>query len=158
MFSRKLIHCITALTVAMSSLAPSISQAIAVASDAQGLTMEICIADGSKLAIDLQTDGKSEVMLDCPYCVAQTPLAIPLLTDLQFQAPISFVVIPPLYFQSPKPLFAWVKLPPTLRLTILNSCVVDTSSSNRFLYHHLIMIRNEYERIAYFYTDHRCSC
>ena len=106
MFSRKLIHCITALTVAMSSLAPSISQAIA-----QGLTMEICIADGSKLAIDLQTDGKSEVMLDCPYCVAQTPLAIPLLTDLQFQAPISFVVIPPLYFQFPKPLFAWVKLP-----------------------------------------------
>ena len=111
MFSRQLIHCITALTVAMGSLAPSISQAIAVASDAQGLTMEICIADGSKLAIDLQTDGKSEVMLDCPYCVAQTPLAIPLLTDLQFQAPISFVVIPPLYFQSPKPLFAWVKLP-----------------------------------------------
>ena len=72
MFSRKLIHCITALTVAMSSLAPSLSQAIAVAADAQGLTMEICIADGSKLAIDLQTDGKSEVMLDCPYCVAQT--------------------------------------------------------------------------------------
>jgi len=78
MFSRKLIHYITALTVAMSSLAPSISQAIAVASDAQGLTMEICIADGGKLAIDLQTDGKSAVMLDCPYCVAQTPVAIPL--------------------------------------------------------------------------------
>jgi len=43
MFSRKLIHYITALTVAMSSLAPSISQAIAVASDAQGLTMEIFV-------------------------------------------------------------------------------------------------------------------
>ena len=111
MFSRKLIHYITALTVAMSSLAPSISQAIAVASDAQGLTMEICIADGGKLAIDLQTDGKSAVMLDCPYCVAQTPVAIPLLGHLQFQAPISFVLIPSLYFQTPKPLFAWVKLP-----------------------------------------------
>jgi hypothetical protein len=111
MFSRKLIHYIAALTVAMSSLAPSISQAIAVASDAQGLTMEICIADGGKLAIDLQTDGKSAVMLDCPYCVAQTPVAIPLLGHLQFQAPISFVLIPPLYFQTPKPLFAWVKLP-----------------------------------------------
>ena len=81
------------------------------ASDAQGLTMEICIADGGKLAIDLQTDGKSVVMLDCPYCVAQTPVVITFLTDLQFQVPISFVVIPPFYLQSPKPLFAWVKLP-----------------------------------------------
>ena len=68
-------------------------------------------SDGGKLAIDLQTDGKSAVMLDCPYCVAQTPVAIPLLGHLQFQAPISFVLIPPLYFQTPKPLFAWVKLP-----------------------------------------------
>ena len=111
MFSRRLIHWITALSFAMSAAAPSISQVISVASVGHGLTMEICIADGSKLAIDLKTDNKSEVMLDCPYCVAQTPLAIPLLGHLQFQAPISFVLIPPLYFQTPKPLFAWVKLP-----------------------------------------------
>jgi hypothetical protein len=111
MFSRRLIHWITALSFAMSAAAPSISQVISVASVGQGLTMEICIADGSKSAIDLKSDNKSEVMLDCPYCVAQTPLAIPLLGHLQFQAPISFVLIPPLYFQTPKPLFAWVKLP-----------------------------------------------
>ena len=111
MFPRRLIHWITALSFAMSAVAPSIAQVVSVASDVQSLSMEICIADGNKLAIDLKTDDKSEVMLDCSYCVAQTPLAIPLLGHLQFQAPISFVLIPPLYFQTPKPLFAWVKLP-----------------------------------------------
>jgi hypothetical protein len=111
MFPRRLIHCITALSFAMSAVAPSIAQVVSVASVGQGLSMEICIADGSKLAIDLKTDNKSEVMLDCPYCVAQTPFAIPLLGHLQFQAPISFVLIPSLYFQTPKPLFACVKLP-----------------------------------------------
>jgi len=111
MFSRWLIHWIMALSFTMSAGAPSIAQVVSVASVGQGLTMQICIADGSKLAIDLKSDDKSAVMLDCPYCVVQTPLAIPLFGHLQFQAPISFVLIPPLYFQTPKPLFAWVKLP-----------------------------------------------
>ncbi len=112
MFSHRLIHWITALSFAMSAAAPSIAQVVSVVGVGQGLSMDICIADGSKLAIDLKTDDKSEVMLDCPNCVAQTPLAIPLLGHLQFQAPILFVLIPPLYFQTTKPLFALVK-PPT---------------------------------------------
>ena len=111
MFYRKTLHCITALAILASAIAPSITQAISVAATGQGLVMEICVADGSKLALDVQTNNQSEAMPDCPYCVAQTPLAIPLLMGLQFQAPDSHVLIPPLYFQSPKPLFAWVKLP-----------------------------------------------
>ncbi|CAN1528640.1 Protein of unknown function DUF2946 [Burkholderiaceae bacterium] len=111
MFYRKILHCITALAILASAIAPSITQAISVVATGQGLVMEICVADGSKLALDVQTNNQSEAMPDCPYCVAQTPLAIPLLMGLQFQAPDSHVLIPLLYFQTPKPLFAWVKLP-----------------------------------------------
>lgn len=69
MFSHRLIHWITALSFAMSAAAPSIAQVVSVVGVGQGLSMDICIADGSKLAIDLKTDDKSEVMLDCPNCV-----------------------------------------------------------------------------------------
>lgn len=111
MFYRKILHCITALAILASAIAPSITQAISVAATGQGLVMEICVADGSKRVLDVQTDHQFEAMPDCPYCVAQTPLAIPLLIGLQFQVPDSQVLIPALYFQSPKPLFAWVKHP-----------------------------------------------
>ncbi len=111
MFYRKILHCITALAILASAIAPSITQAISVATTGQGLVMEICVADGSKLALDVQTNNESEVMPDCPHCVAPTPLAIALLISREFQVPDSHVLIPPLYFQSPKPLFVWIKLP-----------------------------------------------
>ena len=108
-----LIHWIAAAAIAMSALAPVVSQAVSLAKHGQGFAMEICSVDGSKMQIDVQGEDKevAEQIQPCPYCVAQNTVTPAFNTNLKFQAPLSFAFLPQLFYQSPKPLAVWVTPP-----------------------------------------------
>ena len=116
MNSRKnrIVHWITALAVAMSSLAPAVSQAVSLAKHGQGFAMEICAADGTKSQINIQSEDQAELtesIQPCPYCIANTAITPALNTNLTFQAPQTLALLPQLFYQSPKPLAVWVTPP-----------------------------------------------
>ncbi len=109
----RLIHWIAAFAIAMSALAPAVSQAVSLAQHGQGFAMEICAVDGSKLQINVQSDEQevAEQAQPCPYCVAQNSITPAFNTNLKFGAPQSFAFLPQLFYQSPQPLAAWVSPP-----------------------------------------------
>ena len=109
----RLIHCIAALAIAMSALAPAVSQAVSLAKHGEGFAMEICSADGSMMQINVLMDDQelANQELPCPYCVAQSVITPVFNTNLTFQAPQTFVFLPQLFYQSPKPLAVWVTPP-----------------------------------------------
>ena len=115
MNSRKnhLIHWIAAAAIAMSALAPALSQAVSLAKHGQGFTMEICSANGNMMQISISMDDQELANQGptCPYCVAQSTITPALNTNLKFQAPQTFAFLPQLFYQSPKPLAAWVTPP-----------------------------------------------
>ena len=108
-----LIHWLAAFAIAMSALAPAVSQAVSLAKYGQGFAMEVCSTDGTKLMIDVQTDEQevADQMQPCPYCVAQSSITPAFNTHLSFEAPTSFALLPKLFYQSPKPLAVWVTPP-----------------------------------------------
>jgi Protein of unknown function (DUF2946) len=110
----RLIHWIAALAIAMSALAPAVSQAVSLAKHGQGFAMEICVADGTKAQIHVQGDEQAELAdLDqpCPYCIVHSSIPPAFNTNLTFQAPHTFALLPQLFYQSPKPLAVWVSPP-----------------------------------------------
>jgi hypothetical protein len=109
----RLIHWIAALAIAMSSLAPAVSQAVSLAKHGQGFAMEICSVDGSKLQVSVQTEGQEagEQARPCPYCVAQNSITPAFNTNLTFEAPQALSLLPALFYQSPKLLAVWVTPP-----------------------------------------------
>ena len=108
-----LVHWIAAIAIAMSALAPAMSQAISLAKHGQGFAMEICSVDGDKMQISVQTDEQdvAEQVQPCPYCVAQNSITPAFNTNLTFAAPDSFALLPKLFYQSPRPLTVWVTPP-----------------------------------------------
>ena len=109
----RLIHWIAASAIAMSALAPAVSQTVSLAKHGQGFVMEVCSADGNKLQINIQSEdqaGRAEVQ-PCPYCVAHTAITPAFNTNLTFQAPQTLALLPQLFYQSPKPLAVWVTPP-----------------------------------------------
>lgn len=112
----RLIHWIAALAIAMSALAPAVSQAVSLAKHGQGFAMEICSTDGTKLQINVQDEDQTELadsMQPCPYCVTHDDVAPALNTNFNFQAPHNFALFPKLFYQSPKPLAVWFAPPST---------------------------------------------
>jgi hypothetical protein len=109
----RLIHWIAALAIAMSALAPAVSQAVSFATHGQGFAMEICSAEGMKMQIQVQTDDQTDLVGAqlCPYCLVQSMIAPSFNTNLTFQAPQTFSLLPQLFYQSPKPLAVWVTPP-----------------------------------------------
>ncbi len=73
--------------------------------------MELCVVDGSKQTINLETDKPTGILNDCPNCVAQSLALLKLLSNLEFAIPSAPPLIPSLYLESTKTLFVWVKLP-----------------------------------------------
>jgi hypothetical protein len=109
-----LIHWIAALAIAMSALAPAMSQAVSLAQGGNGFAMEICAVDGSKMQMNIQTEGQPDLAgqsQPCPYCLAQSSITPAFNTNLTFKAPQSFAFLPQLFYQSPKPLAVWVTPP-----------------------------------------------
>ena len=109
----RLVHWIAAIAIAMSALAPTVSQAVSLAQHGQGFAMEICSADGAKAEINIQADHQelADQAQPCPYCVAQNSITPAFNTNLTFAAPNSFALLPKLFYQSPKPLAVWVTPP-----------------------------------------------
>ncbi|MBU3551495.1 DUF2946 domain-containing protein [Polynucleobacter sp. MWH-Berg-3C6] len=109
----RLVHWIAAVAIAMSALAPAMSQAVSLAQHGQGFAMEICSADGNKMQMNVQGDEQevAEQAQPCPYCVAQNTITPAFNTNLTFQAPQAFALLPALFYQSPKPLAVWVTPP-----------------------------------------------
>ena len=110
----RFIHWIAALAIAMSALAPTVSQAVSLAKHGQGFAMEICSADGNKMQINVHGDEQevADQAQPCPYCVAQSAITPAFNTNLTFEAPQSLTLLPALFYQSPKPLAAW-ETPPS---------------------------------------------
>ena len=109
----RLVHWIAAFAIAMSALAPAVSQAVSLAQHGQGFAMEICSADGNKMQITVQGEDQevAEQAQPCPYCVAQNSITPAFNTNLTFAAPNSFALLPRLFYQSPKPLAVWATPP-----------------------------------------------
>ena len=109
----RLVHWIAAIAIAMSALAPAVSQAVSLAKHGQGFAMEICSADGNQMQISVQADEKevAEQAQPCPYCVAQNSITPAFNTNLTFLAPQTLALLPALFYQSPKPLAVWVTPP-----------------------------------------------
>ena len=111
----RLIHWIAALAIVMSALAPAVSQAVSLAKHGQGFSMEICSVDGSKMQINAQGQDQdqdaSNQAQPCPYCLVHSTIIPAFNTNLTFQAPQSFAMLPQLFYQSPKPLAVWVTPP-----------------------------------------------
>jgi len=110
----RLVHWIAAITIAMSVLAPAMSQAVSLAKHGEGFTMEICSADGNQMQISVRMDDQevANQTQACPDCVAQSSIIPAFNTNLTFEAPNSFALLPKLFYQSPKPLTVWV-MPPS---------------------------------------------
>ena len=109
----RLIHWIAALAIAMSALAPAVSQAVSLAKHGQGFAMEVCAADGTKSQISVQGEEQADLaeVQPCPYCIAHTAITPAFNTNLTFQAPQTLALLPQLFYQSPKPLAVWVTPP-----------------------------------------------
>jgi len=110
----RLIHWIAALAIAMSALAPAVTQAVSLAKHGQGFAMEICATDGNKSEITVQSAEQTELaesIQPCPYCIAYTAVTPAFNTNLTFQAPQTLALLPQLFYQSPKPLAVWVTPP-----------------------------------------------
>jgi hypothetical protein len=109
----RLIHWIAALAIAMSALAPALSQAVSLSQHGQGFAMEICSASGEKMQINVQGNDQdlANAVQPCPYCFAQSTITPAFNTNLKFGAPQSFAFLPQLFYQSPKPLAVWVTPP-----------------------------------------------
>ncbi len=109
----RLIHWIAAAAIAMSALAPAVSQAVSLAEHGQGFAMEICSVDGSKMQVNVQGDDQevADQIQPCPYCLTHSAIAPAFNTNLKFEAPQSFALLPQLFYQSPKPLAIWVTPP-----------------------------------------------
>ena len=107
----RLVHWIAA--IAMSALAPAVSQAVSLAKHGEGFAMEICSADGNQMQISVQPDEQevAEQAQPCLYCVAQNSITPAFNTNLTFQAPQTLALLPALFYQSPKPLAVWVTPP-----------------------------------------------
>jgi hypothetical protein len=109
----RLVHWIAAIAIAMSALAPAMSQAVSLAKHGEGFTMEICSADGNQMQISVRMDDQevANQTQACPDCVAQSSIIPAFNTSLTFEAPNSFALLPKLFYQSPKPLSVWITPP-----------------------------------------------
>jgi hypothetical protein len=112
---RKIIHWVAIAAIVMGALAPSISQAVYSAKGGEGFFMPICSADGSKavqmIVVEDSDQEQSKLAKSCPYCLAHSAYVPVFNTTLSFSEPETISLFPRLFYQSPKPIFAWVSLP-----------------------------------------------
>jgi hypothetical protein len=113
-YKNRIMHWIAALAIAMSALAPAVSQAVSFAKHGQGFAMEICAAESTQLQIHLQIEDQTELAdsaQPCPYCLVQNSITPALNSSLSFQAPQILALVPQLFYQSPKLHAVWITPP-----------------------------------------------
>ena len=116
-FKSHLSHWVAIVAVLMSSLAPTVSQAVSLTQNVQDISIEICTTTGVKMThvIDLSLSGNADESAQsgghCPLCVVHGNYVPTLNHELSFAKPVNSNIYPQIFYQSPKPLFAWVALP-----------------------------------------------
>lgn len=105
-----LVHWIAVIAVAMASLAPTVSQAVA---DAGGYKVEICSAMGTKMVsiADDSTTKQDQSKKSCPYCLTHATYALQTSIASNFVEPGKLNIYPQLFYKSPKLLTAWITPP-----------------------------------------------
>ena len=115
LIKRQFVHLIAIMAILMGSLAPTISQAIVFNNTVTGFTTEICTTSGVKMTqamgVTENVDESKNIVNHCPYCLMHGAFALPVNNSLTFAKPEDHQLHPQLFYQSPKPLFAWVSLP-----------------------------------------------
>ena len=115
LIKRQFVHLIAIMAILTGSLAPTISQAMTLNDAYKGFTAEICTTSGVKMTQQMGSTPNSEesknISNHCPYCLMHGAYALPVNNSLTFAKPESHQLQPQLFYQSPKPLFAWVSLP-----------------------------------------------
>jgi Protein of unknown function (DUF2946) len=109
----RLVHWIAAAAIAMSALAPTLSQAVSLVKGGHGFAMEICSVDGSKMQVNVDDDSTdlAQQTQPCPYCITHADITPAFNTHLTFEAPQTLALLPQLFYQSPKLLNVWVTPP-----------------------------------------------
>lgn len=110
---------IACFAILLAALAPSISHALAIAGDGSGNWVEICTVSGSKL-VSANHDHQSPAPADkfghlkhCPFCLSHA-VSVGLLPPADFTLPVvaGTHILPSLFYQAPRPLFAWAVAQP----------------------------------------------
>lgn len=113
-FKRHLSHWIAIVALLVSSVAPTISQAVSLAENGNGISIEICTTTGVKMTQVVNVndvDEPGQANSHCPLCVVHGNFVLPINQSLDFAKPQAHSIYPQLFYKSPKPLFAWVALP-----------------------------------------------
>jgi hypothetical protein len=101
--------------IILSSLGPTISQAISIAQNGNGFAVEICTLSGPKM-VQVDTDFESqsdESKKDhCSLCSSQASSLIQLVANIYFSKPVNKDWTPTLFYQASKPIFAWLSASP----------------------------------------------
>ena len=115
LIKRQFVHLIAIMAILTGSLAPTISQALTVNNTVTGFTAEICTTSGIKMTqamgVTENVDESKNIVNHCPYCLTHGAFALPVNNSLTFAKPEDHQLHPQLFYQSPKPLCAWVSLP-----------------------------------------------
>jgi hypothetical protein len=104
-YKRHLAHWIAIIAVLMSSVAPTVSQAVSLAQHGQGISIEVCTTTGVKMTqvIDASdADESAQASVQCPLCLVHGNYALPLNHELSFAKPVNNNIYPQLFYQSPK--------------------------------------------------------
>jgi hypothetical protein len=105
------------LAILMGSVAPMVTQAIVLNQSSASLDMEICSATGLMVSHSVAIDhlGDTKVASDehCPLCVLQahSPMSFQNHQMAFIQTQSQSQLFPFLFYHSPSPLIAWLKLP-----------------------------------------------
>lgn len=116
---QRLTLCIAMCAILMTALAPSISHAIAAASNVPNAWSEICSVDGSKL-VKLSGDQQPPAPVNhtthfehCPFCMMYAVnFGMSLSAGLKLPVLEVTHITPTLFYQASRPLFAWTTAQP----------------------------------------------
>ena len=113
----KFIHWLAVIAILMSAVAPTVSQSLSSKTSSLDYTY-VCTASGMKAEAlsgdrskDTQSNHKQAMGDHCGYCVFQGTYFVPTDGSIRFDPSKLASFYPELYYQSPKPLNAWIKLP-----------------------------------------------
>lgn len=112
---------IACFTILLASLAPSISHAVAAATGDSNSWIEICTVAGNKLVnVDTSHNHQTPAPADkathlehCPFCLNHAVSTV-LPPEADFVVPVieGSHVLPSLFYQASRPLFAWAAAQP----------------------------------------------
>ena len=97
LFKRHLAHWIAIIAVLMSSVAPTVSQAVSLAQNGQGISIEVCTTTGVKMtqvidasvaSVVSDADESAQASGHCPLCMVHGSYVLPLNLELSFAKPV----------------------------------------------------------------------